>query len=181
MLKGKAREVIGVDVDEVVLTNPGVDRAVVLRDATIPLADASVDIIVSDFTFEHLPEPAKTCSELDRILKPGGWICARTPNRNGYIAIMNRLISDNLKDVVLRAAQPGRKEEDVFPAHYLLNTFSALTRHFPKDRFEHASYSWDSFPSYHFNKKLLFSGFKTLQAISPPSLKSTLMIFIRKL
>ncbi|MHC4050423.1 class I SAM-dependent methyltransferase [Bradyrhizobium sp. 25ACV] len=181
MLKGKVREVIGVDVDDVVLTNPGVDRAVVLRGAAIPLEDSSIDLIVSDFTFEHLPDPRSTCTELARILKPGGWICARTPNRNGYISMMNRLISDKIKDRVLHAAQPDRKEEDVFPAHYLVNTLGALTEFFPTHRFEHSTYSWDGFPSYHFNRRLLFAGFRALQAISPSGFKSTLMIFIRKL
>lgn len=181
MLKGKAKEVIGVDVDDVVQSNPGIDRAIVLTDTQIPLPDVSVDMIVSDFTFEHLPDPKKTCVELDRILKPGGWLCARTPNRNGYIAIMNRLISDSLKDSVLRSAQPARKEEDVFPAHYRLNTFAALLDNFPGDRYHHCSYSWDAAPSYHFNRRFLFSSLNAVQSISPPALRTTLMIFIQKL
>src|SRR5438105_530561 len=64
--KGKVREVIGVDIDPVVAKNPLLDRALVL-DPTgpIPLPDASVDLIISDFTFEHIRNPCHTTRELD--------------------------------------------------------------------------------------------------------------------
>jgi len=32
----------------------------------------------------------------------------------------------------------------VFPAVYLMNSFGALLKFFPSDRFEHFSYTWDS-------------------------------------
>jgi SAM-dependent methyltransferase len=47
---------------------------------------------VSDFTFEHIVDPAQAARELDRVLKHGGWLCARTPNRYGYIALANRFV-----------------------------------------------------------------------------------------
>src|SRR5215831_7869953 len=73
-LRGKVREVIGIDVDAVVEKNPTLDRAIVLRrNESIPLPDAYVDLIISDFTFEHIEEPSKTAAELNRILTPGGW------------------------------------------------------------------------------------------------------------
>lgn len=79
-LKGRVREVIGVDVDPVVLTNSALDRAFVVKpDETLPLPDQSIDVIVSDFVFEHIQDPAWVAFELDRVLSPGGWICARTP------------------------------------------------------------------------------------------------------
>jgi hypothetical protein len=50
----------------------------------------------------------------------------------------------------LRGAQPERKEEDVFPAFYRLNTRRDISRLFPEPRFRQASYYWDASPSYHF-------------------------------
>ena len=180
LLRGKVAEVIGADVDPIVQTNPGIDRAVVLSNQKIALPDESIDLIVSDFTFEHLPDPVATVSELDRVLRPGGWLCARTPNRNGYIAVINRLLSDRLKERILYGAQPERKEEDVFPAFYRLNTLKAIREHFPLSRYENASYAWDASPAYHFNRPVVFRLLKAIHSVSPSHLKTTLMIFLRK-
>ncbi|MGD1036875.1 MAG: methyltransferase domain-containing protein [Roseiarcus sp.] len=173
--------VIGVDVDEAVMQNPTLDEAHVFNpNDRLPLSDASIDIIVSDFVFEHISDPAQTASELDRVLKPGGWLCARTPNRYGYIALSNLLAPEAIRKRVLNIAQPSRKEEDVFPAVYFMNSFRALLKWFPSARFEHFSYSWDAEPGYHANNKILFRSMKIVHYITPPSLRSTLMIFIRK-
>ena len=95
-LRGKVKEVIGVDVDSAVSTNPAIDRAIVISGPEIPLPDGSVDLILSDFTFEHLGDPQAIARSFERVLKPGGWICARTPNRFGYIALANRFLPDLL-------------------------------------------------------------------------------------
>jgi SAM-dependent methyltransferase len=179
-LKGKVKEVVGIDVDEAILSNPAIDRAVVITNSEIPLPDESVDLILSDFTFEHLPDPAGVARSFGRILKPGGWICARTPNRRGYIALGNRIIPDLVKMRVLQGAQPTRKSEDVFPAVYRMNTIGDLKGLFPTARFEHCSYLWDSSPSYFFNRGWVFQLFRLLHAVTPERLKTMLMIFIQK-
>ena len=72
-LRGVNRRVIGVDVDPVVLQNPLVDEAhTILPGGPLPFADGSVDVIVSDFTFEHIDTPTSVAREFERILKPGG-------------------------------------------------------------------------------------------------------------
>lgn len=180
-LRGKVREVVGADVDPVVTTNPGIDRAVLIGDdGHIPVGDASVDLIVSDFTFEHLEHPELAARELDRVLKVGGWICARTPNRNGYIATANRVIPKWTRRAMLRRAQPERQDEDVFPAFYRLNTARALRRHFSPVRFDHALYSWEPDPGYHANVPAVYWINKTLAAVTPGPLKNFLMIFLQK-
>jgi len=84
-LKGKCKRVIGVDVDDAVVGNPGLDESYVIEPGgRIPLENESVELIVSDATFEHITDPSPVTKELDRVLKPGGWLCARTPNRWGY-------------------------------------------------------------------------------------------------
>jgi len=179
-LRGKVKEVIGVDVDDAILDNPSLDRTVLITNSEIPLEDASVDLILTDFTFEHLPDPVGVARSFERILKPGGWICARTPNRHGYIALGNRIIPDSLKMKVLRGAQPMRKDEDVFPAFYRMNTLAALKRIFPSERFKHCSYCWDSSPSYFFNKSWVFHMFRLLHSITPERFKTMLFVFIQK-
>ena len=177
----KAARVIGVDVDEAVMLNPSLDEAHVFHPKDrLPLDDASIDVIVSDFTLEHIADPLQTASELDRVLKPGGWLCARTPNRHGYIALANRVVPKAMTMRVLNVVQPERKEEDVFPAMYQMNSFGRLLKLFPADRFEHFSYSFDSEPTYHANNKILYKSMQIVHYLTPPALRSLLMVFIKK-
>jgi SAM-dependent methyltransferase len=179
--RGKVREVIGADVDPVVATNPSLDRALVLDPAgTIPLSDECVHLIVSDFTFEHIRDPSHTAGELNRILITGGWICARTPNKYGYIALASQLLPEFLRMHVLRLVQPRREEQDVFRTFYRLNTVRALRRYFSPAEYEYFVYSWDAEPAYHANSKALFRFLLMIHRITPPMLRTLLLIFLRK-
>ena len=180
-LRGRVRELIGVDVDPAVTTNPALDRALVIGpDGRLPIPDHSIDVIVSDFVFEHIQEPAKVAAELDRVLAPGGWMCVRTPNRYGYIAIANRLIPDRLHARLIRSAQDQRKSEDVFPAVYRLNTAKAFRQHFSPSRYVHYVIPWEAEPAYYFGSRLLYSLFLAIQYVTPPSLRTILMVFMQK-
>lgn len=180
-LKGRVREVIGADIDPVITTNPGLDRAIVIGpDGRLPLPDRSVNVIISDFTFEHIETPSAVAAELDRVLAPGDWICARTPNRFGYLAITSQLMPEALKLRVVRNSQPGRKEEDVFPTFYRMNTEAALKRCFPEARYDHCVIAWDAEPAYYFGKRWLYKVFKFINALTPDRFKIALLIFLHK-
>ena len=87
-LRGRVHAVIGADLDPVVAENPACDQHVVMPDAvTVPVADASVDVVVADHDFKHVAEPAAVAHELHRVLRDGGRLCVRTPNRFGYIGV----------------------------------------------------------------------------------------------
>jgi SAM-dependent methyltransferase len=177
----KVREVIGVDIDPIVKTNPTLSRALVLEPGgSIPLSNRSVNLIISDFTFEHIQDPAHIASELDRVLVPGGWICVRTPNRYGYVAFVNRLAPNFLRSRVLRLVQPSRKEEDVFRAFYRLNTFKAIRVFFKSSKYEHLMYSWDAEPAYHGNCRTVYGLFLIFHRLTPPKFRTLLLIFLRK-
>jgi SAM-dependent methyltransferase len=180
-LRGEGRRVIGVDVDPVVSSNPWIDEAVVI-DATSPLPflNQTFDLIVSDSTFEHVSDATRIAGELGRVLKVGGWICARTPNRNGYVALINRVIPAGIARRLISSAQPDRKVEDIFPAYYRMNTFRTLSRLFPADHYEHMSFAFDSEPRYHFNRWAMFVVLLGIHSVTPPSLRSTLMFFVKK-
>ena len=179
--RGKVREVIGADVDPIVATNPSLDRALVLDPCrSIPLPTQSVDLIISDFTFEHIQDPAFIANELDRVLVPGGWICVRTPNRYGYVALANQVVPEFLRMRVLRLVQPGKNEKDTFKAFYRLNTYGALRRYFKPSQYDHFTYSWDAEPAYHANSKVLYRLFLILHFLTPRPLKTLLLIFLQK-
>ena len=131
-LRGPGRTVIGVDVDPVVVDNPRLDEGRIIGpDGRIPVDDASVDLVVSDWTFEHVEDAERAAAELGRILKPGGWICSVTPNKWGFIALGARLVPNRLHVRALRKLQPGKREVDTFPTHYRMNTRRDLERLFP--------------------------------------------------
>jgi hypothetical protein len=52
--------------------------------------------------------------ELDRVLKVGGWICARTPNRYGFRGDKSRCACPLARSLV-RFLQPDRKAKDILP------------------------------------------------------------------
>ncbi len=176
-LKGKVAKVIGVDVDEAVELNPGLDKAVVIApDRPLPLPDASVDLILSDFVFEHIADPPHCASELDRVLRPGGWICART----NYVPLIARSIPERLHQRVLAWAQPGRKIEDVFPAYYRMNDLRTIRRLFPGGRFTHCSYAISAEPAYLPRKVWVWRVALFVDRILPSALQSNLLLFIQK-
>ncbi|MDP9314544.1 MAG: class I SAM-dependent methyltransferase [Chloroflexota bacterium] len=51
---------------------------------TLPLPSASVDVVASFQTFEHVAELRNTLSEIRRILKPGGLLFAQAPNYRSF-------------------------------------------------------------------------------------------------
>jgi len=180
-LQGKVAKVIGVDVDDAVRENPVLDEAVVYDGETIPLADGTIDMVVSDWVLEHIPNPGRFAAEIERILKPGGWVCARTPHLYSILVAASSLIPNAVHARVLSKAQPGRKERDVFPTVYRLNTFSALKKHFPASRWDHHSYTWTAEPSYHFGRVELFRLMQAIQYIKRPVLGGeNLLVFLRK-
>jgi SAM-dependent methyltransferase len=52
---------------------------------TIPLADASADLVAMNASLHHIPDPWKVLGEVDRILRPGGFFALGfEPNRSHF-------------------------------------------------------------------------------------------------
>ncbi len=178
---GRAGRVIGLDVDEAVATNPVLDEwHLIGSDGKLPLGDASVDMVLSDFTFEHIPDPALFAAEIARILRPGGWLCARTPNKWGYVSLGARIVPERLHGRLLARLQPGRKAEDIFPTHYLLNTRAALARHFPDEDWDRHVQMWSPEPAYCGNRRWLWAIARFVQAVLPRGMATTIHFYARK-
>lgn len=180
-LKGKCQKLVGADIDPAVLENPGLDEAYLIgQEGSLPFDTGSFDLIVSDATFEHIADPESTLSELKRVLKPGGWLCARTPNRWGYIGFGTNLIPNRWHVALLKYLQPHRKAEDVFPTVYKLNTRKALRKHFPLADWEHCEYGHFAEPAYFGTYRPLWAVVLLAYRLIPSSLAPTWMIFMRK-
>ena len=140
--------------------------------------DDSFDVIVSENTFEHIEDADFVAGELKRILRPGGYLCARTPNRLGYLRLLSGMVPNSLHTKVLSRVQPDRKAEDVFPTVYKMNSPSQIKALFPGCEVYH-SYTVGE-PSYFFGNHLIYAGFKLIHALIPAFLAPAVSFFIRK-
>jgi SAM-dependent methyltransferase len=180
-LRGRAKQVIGLDVDPVVQENPYLDEARLLGpDGRYPLDDGSVDLIVSDWTFEHIDDPVAATREIRRVLRPGGWVCARTPNKWGLVGIPARAVPNRWHQGVLRRVQPRRKAIDAFPTRYRMNTMRDLRALFPERDWENCTYAVQCEPPYVADSELVLRAVRVAQKVMPSRLHDILMIFVRK-
>ncbi|NWF34645.1 glycosyltransferase [Stenotrophomonas sp. SAM-B] len=91
MLASKARSVRGVDISHDAV-NHAAERYASLDNlqylqgsaAAIPLADDSVDVVVSFETIEHLLEQDEMMAEIRRVLRPDGILIMSSPNKEVY-------------------------------------------------------------------------------------------------
>jgi len=142
------------------------------------MADQSVDIVICDYVLEHVEHPDQFQEEIDRILKPGGCICARTPHKYCYIAILARLVKNAAHSKVLKYVQPDRKEIDVFPTFYRLNTLSAIKAKFAS--YGNQTFIFRSDPSYYFGKKAIHDLLDFAHRILPKVVSGNLFVFLQK-
>src|SRR6185436_11115149 len=86
--------------------------------------------------------------ELSRVLKPGGYFAAHTPNRFGYPAIIASLVPNRYHAKVVGKAQGDRDAEDVFPTVFRCNTKSRLRGLCARHGLECYVHAWEAEPGY---------------------------------
>ena len=178
-IETRVARVEGVDVDPVVLTNPTLAAAHVIEPGDkLPYDDEKFDLVLADYVLEHVSEEdaPTVAGEVLRVLKPGGWFAARTPNKWGMIGVGARAVPNNLHTKVLRTLQPERKEEDVFPVRYSMNTRRDLKRLFPAPH-SLVVYGHSSEPTYFGSSKAACRTAQLVDRLTPPRLSPTLMVF----
>jgi SAM-dependent methyltransferase len=90
----------------------------------IPFGDETFDLVSACWVLEHIAAPTRFLREVNRVLRPGGWFVALTPNGRHYATWLIRLF-DCLphrltQEIVYRLYQ--RRHYDTFPTYYRLNT-----------------------------------------------------------
>jgi SAM-dependent methyltransferase len=179
--KGRCSRIDGCDIDPVVLENPFIDDAKIIRNGErLPYEDNRFDIVVARHVFEHIETPEIVAQELLRVVKPGGVIAATTPNKWGYIAVSARMVPNRHHVRVLSQGQPDRKPEDVFPTQYKMNTPRDLKKAFGPGA-EVFIARKASEPAYHFGRPLLFRLFKAWGKHCPDAFLPVLDVYVRKL
>ncbi len=76
----RANYIINLDIEKM----PNVD--VVGNGHFLPFKDNIFDIVILEAVLEHVEHPNKVILEVNRVLKPGGWICVAVPFIQGYHA-----------------------------------------------------------------------------------------------
>jgi SAM-dependent methyltransferase len=118
--RGLVTRICGVDLDPRVVSNPNLDEGRVADAGGIPFESASFDLAFADNVMEHLDDPAQVLCEINRVLKPGGILLFKTPNKNHYAPIIARLTPHWFHQFVNKLR--GRAEVDTFPTLYKCNT-----------------------------------------------------------
>jgi SAM-dependent methyltransferase len=177
MLRGRVARVIGIDVDDVASENPTIDEFRKITGDRWPMDDSSVDLIICDNVIEHLPDPPQFFRESRRVLRDGGYLCIRTPNRWSYIGIASSLVPNRHHSKVLANVQDGRKEADVFPTLYRCNSVSRIRQAMSASGFESAVYGYEAEPSYLEFSKLAYRIGVWHQRFAPGFLKPAIFAF----
>ena len=177
-LKKKVKYLVGIDIDDAVLENPTTHKNLTMSENKIPLESNSMDIIVADWVLEHVQNPNEFISEIDRVLKPGGIFCARTPHKYKYVSLFASLIKNKIYLKLLKFIQPQRKERDIFPTAYKLNTLQTIRRKFKN--YKDFSYLYTSHPSYYAENQILFKLFAFFHKVLPAVMVSEIFVFSQK-
>jgi SAM-dependent methyltransferase len=181
VFKGKCAQVIGIDVDERARDNPYLDAFHRIDGEHWPIEDQSIDLCICDSVLEHIARPEGFFAECRRTIKPGGYLCIRTPNLFNYISLISRIVPNHLHARVLdRVLSNGKNEEDIFPAVYRCNTRRRLRRMLDASGFDHCVYAYEAEP-YHlgFSRWAYFLGVLH-QRFAPKAFRSTLFAFAQK-
>jgi SAM-dependent methyltransferase len=123
---GAVRFVAGVDTDDCVLSNPYLHEPKVAGGDSIPYADSTFDVVVSNNVLEHLRQPEKVFAEVRRVLKPEGVFLAKTPNRLHYVPLVSALTPHWFHQWFIR--KHGGQAEDVYPTYYRANSRRQVER-----------------------------------------------------
>lgn len=127
-LVAKVRHITGIDYDFPSLCAHSSIRELVRGDiSSLPFRGSSFNLVTANMVVEHLADPAKTFTEVHRVLKPQGRFIFITPNSLGYITALTRLVPSSIRPRLAKLLE-NRAQEDVFPTLYRANRPGTIKR-----------------------------------------------------
>lgn len=111
------------------LTRPEWFRPLAARGG-IPFPSDHFHLVGCSWVLEHVAAPRSFLAEVRRVLRPGGWFVALTPNGGHYVTWLSRLLGLVPHRVTQAVVQRlyGRPPHDTFPTYYRLNDVRQLRR-----------------------------------------------------
>lgn len=182
----KAQEIIGIDVDDRVLSNPYLDSSYCGSAYEINkyLNGKKVDIIYSQMVAEHIDDARLFLAAQLQAIKDDGVIIHSTVSKYHWVMLINNLVPKKLKNWLIMTLGSGRQSEDIFPAQYKLNSLRQLEDLSRSHSFSYEVIRQDEPPGYLRRSIILMLIYtaihKPLQAIFP-ALRPTFIFLIRKL
>lgn len=180
-LKTLGANVVGIDVDPNARANPLLSEFRLITSREWPVDSRFADLVICDNVIEHIEDPASFFLEIERITKPGAFICIRTPNVWSYVAIISRMIPNRYHGRVLSYAQDDRHEADVFPTVYRCNSKRLLQSELSKIRFDCVVYGYEAEPSYLSFSRIAYAIGFIHQKIAPSAIRPALFAFGQKI
>lgn len=163
-IKNSVKKLYAADIDHEVLNNKSTDKNFLIKNNKIPLKSSSIDIVISDWTLEHVENPKVFFNEINRLLKKNGIFFFRTPHKYNYFAITNNILEgSNLKKFLLKKSQPNRKEW--FKSYYRMNTYNTIKKIFKNYKINYFLFVPD--PAYYFGSKIFYYLLKFFHIVSP--------------
>jgi ubiquinone/menaquinone biosynthesis C-methylase UbiE len=119
--QGLAGRVYGIDPDPRVLNNPYLDQAFIGYGESMKMFDDNYfDLVFCCNVLEHLNDPVPFFLEINRVLKKGGLLLTKTPNKHHYVTFIARITPTVFHKKINKIR--GRNEADTFPTFYHVNT-----------------------------------------------------------
>jgi ubiquinone/menaquinone biosynthesis C-methylase UbiE len=113
---------------------------------SIPLADNSVDLVISRSFIEHVPSVETFFQEANRVLKNGGYLISVFPGKLALFAIINQFLPEYLSKKALYHLVSTRENELGFKAYYERCYFSGI-----KDLLNKTDFEVIDIKDYHFS------------------------------
>lgn len=180
-LKTLGAKIVGIDVDPHAQANPLLDEFRLITGPDWPVDSGYADLVICDNVIEHIEDPDAFFLEIERITKPGAFICIRTPNVWSYVALASRMIPNRYHAGVLGYAQEGRQEIDVFPTVYRCNSKWRLQKALSAIGFDCVVYGYEAEPSYLSFSRVAYALGVIHQKIAPSAIRPALFAFGQKI
>jgi len=127
--RGQFGLAVGIDMDiEALKQNACLDRVVVAGAGNLPFGDACFDVVITQWLFEHLPDPHSACREFRRVLRPGGHLIVVTNSRYCPMMALSWALPLALRDRMKKLVFPTDFDEDTFPTPYRCNSLGEFRR-----------------------------------------------------
>lgn len=116
----KRLSVLGVDIDgaELAAAPEGAYARVVCADISRFEGDSSADVVIVQSLLEHVSDNASGMRGIASLCRPGARVYTFCPSRRAWFAMINRMLSERIKQAILYAIYPHTREKQGFPAFY---------------------------------------------------------------